>query len=936
MKKRLSVFLLLLCLLSAVPRPVWALDYSGEPGAGPGGSLTGSATAFCLLHADSGCGSNLISGYRFSVADPAGGQRGSCVDVYRDRYRHKACGPSCPYSGLVFWDSYGYSGYSLTDSAGRTQNKLSLKKSAEQGLPFSLRRGTAGRYRESALGFTGPLPGCETIGSWILDPVNAAQIVSLCLPGAELNYGDLVLIEPIFSCRVEGLCCGLTASDLARLGLSYYGDRVPGGVTGGYEFAWLSAWVYRGFPNMLSVTERNRARMLGLSPGTKLALKTKPSALLDGAYGMAMAIELSESLLPPELRPLCCEAKLCGETVQLSEGEDPPRLSAYLQKGKTYVLRFTFSEESSRYRVRRSFSSSAFRAVRLTNTDEPVTEIELTLGSDRTFLDIMVREDWIGEDGTVIQQGTEKVFRLLAQPVLQPSVSVLDLTGGELSCVYLGQRVQAVYRAENGGDEARELCLSGFFGEEADGSAAVSALLPDGAAELPGLRFRTVTEPELILSARAEWTSPSGNVVYSAERSVPVCIPDVAVTAIRFRDENGVFHDPAHLPADTELTPVLSLVNHTGTAVFAEVFFEGEPCGLIKLPARSVCEFDGPAFAAEAGAFACVGEIYLEGQERSAALESDPSNNRLEVRGKAVAAYSLKALGVDDWYYENTKVYSSAYFHNDSPADLRGGAVARFRVFGTDGRLLLTETKPFVCPRGERELLYFRWTVTADAAETVIDFSLDGGASYLRAPVCREELTVLPLPCSETPDTVYEAAAPDWFEAPEADFAVSSVSSDRAEATASWQEWRYDPAEGFSLRPCSLRLSGTAELYPQTGLSPRQDAGRWTVRSGYALGASVSLRLSRNTPEYTGIQLACALFPEFAYSGEEGCFTNLAGEAFSWRLEKHFMPLWYPDGDYAPVLLIGEFWTPVGRLTLRLAPSVGVEGSLYDDWYVGR
>lgn len=88
-------------------------------------------------------------------------------------------------------------------------------------------------------------------------------------------------------------------------------------------------------------------------------------------------------------------------------------------------------------------------------------------------------------------------------------------------------------------------------------------------------------------------------------------------------------------------------------------------------------------------------------------------------------------------------------------------------------------------------------------------------------------------------------------------------------------------------------------------------------------------------------------FPEFQYGMTLGQYRTLdaAGtntfvlpvnpNADNDRL--HFVPLWYPDGDYTVQGYAGDLWTPVGMMSGYLTSDpITIKESAYDDWYVGQ
>ncbi len=910
---------------------VSAIEYSGEAGGGADTPASGRYTDFCLLHAGA-CDDNSVVGYRFSIVDISGSARGSTIDIYRDRASASSCVPSCTGGSRIYWNEYGYSGFSLLGAGGTLSGKLRNKAEAEASAPFSLEKSTRGKYKESTLGLDRALPVPSLIGSWILEEENYRTVSRLCLGGAaELNYGDIILIEPVLSCRVENCPCGLTASDLARLGLSYYGDTVPAEIDGGYGFAWLRTWVYRTFPNLLSVTDRSRAGLLGLSAGTKLLTRTKPMTILTGAYGMGMGIELSVSEEAPELMPLYVEAVRDRTVLELSRSrEDTEIRGGYLESGQTYRLRVYFSEETSAYRVLRSWrfegASSAGVFSGIGSTDDPYAEITLTLTESLPYVDLRIREDWVSEDNSIIQKGTEKVFRLQLRPSLRPEIKVYDIMDKEIHACYLGQRVYLNYSVLNASGYDVRIRAKGYYEQELEEIISDAELAQEEMLLFSGAHFRTVEQKDgLDAALLSEWKDQ----VYETQAQLPVYAADLELSDIRFLNAAGEELDSESLPADMPITPVLTLKNDTETPVYATVIAEGEELGTAELPSMGTVTMNAPVFVrTEEGPFSYTAELYLEGQGRSAELEKNRENNRKTVEAASVRLFCLVPTEGGPSYHIGTDVYTSVRFYNRSAQDFRENGRVRMSLYAPDGSLYLQLSGEAICPSGEDTFLYFAWHVDEALRGRCcirFDLSADGGDSYLNSATCVFFAEIVPLPVSRTPDTVYESASPAGFTAP-------SLRPVYRAYSVGWHEWSLEGG-GYQRRDYRVSVSGRTLIWPISGKSARKTGEGWIVRSGYGLAASLSTDILADSPLHTDFQNGYALFPEFFYRLEDRCFTSLNSEGV---LEEHFMPLWYPDGQYAILMVADDLWTPAGKLMLSVPAELTVDGSLYDDRYIGR
>lgn len=136
---------------------------------------------------------------------------------------------------------------------------------------------------------------------------------------------------------------------------------------------------------------------------------------------------------------------------------------------------------------------------------------------------------------------------------------------------------------------------------------------------------------------------------------------------------------------------------------------------------------------------------------------------------------------------------------------------------------------------------------------------------------------------------------------------------------------------------CSMNLSPDDKV-PTTSGS--------IMKSGYGVNATVNALITTDAPSshVIGAQTATAYFPEFHYkdywrsldrteSGYSAQFQLKTNKYSTYNRRVHFLPIWYPDGQYTVDLYIQDVWTPVGMLSISIADGINVSGSLYDDWH---
>lgn len=114
-----------------------------------------------------------------------------------------------------------------------------------------------------------------------------------------------------------------------------------------------------------------------------------------------------------------------------------------------------------------------------------------------------------------------------------------------------------------------------------------------------------------------------------------------------------------------------------------------------------------------------------------------------------------------------------------------------------------------------------------------------------------------------------------------------------------------------------------------------------TMKSGYGINEKVVGSVYGNG-EHTGLQNAVAYFPEFYYKTYWRLLEATSNNVLEFKKNKystynnrtHFLPIWYPDGDYKVYTWALDCWTPAGMLSMNLTDSVTIKDNLFSDWHV--
>lgn len=145
----------------------------------------------------------------------------------------------------------------------------------------------------------------------------------------------------------------------------------------------------------------------------------------------------------------------------------------------------------------------------------------------------------------------------------------------------------------------------------------------------------------------------------------------------------------------------------------------------------------------------------------------------------------------------------------------------------------------------------------------------------------------------------------------------------------------------FDYTTYAATLSATMDLKPDSKVPT---ANGDTMKSGYGVNVDIQNNVFSNAPSshITYVQNAISYFPEFNYDTywrlldmtSYGNFEFQNNKYSTYNNRVHFLPIWYPDGNYTVYTEVIDMWTPEGMLRINLSDSVTVEGNLYSDWHI--
>ena len=353
-------------------------------------------------------------------------------------------------------------------------------------------------------------------------------------------------------------------------------------------------------------------------------------------------------------------------------------------------------------------------------------------------------------------------------------------------------------------------------------------------------------------------------------------------------------------------------------------------------------------------------EVRINWSNRS--NETDTSNNSVTTTINVKEfdyEMSVENVTIADSYCAGETVISSFTVRNDSSHDIIPGMgnTAKFTAYyynGSQKVVIATDTwNNVVIPSGKANLVYFKWTVPSGLAGKTVycECTINSDAALNEENRGNNTATfstsVVTIAESQTPNTRYENTAPGSYKGNNA----PSNSTDKA----TWTMWVYENDQ-FVLKTYGIQISTTSPV-----ITPGDDCktavyanGKWTIRSGYGFTMSYSPTITTisgyNNPgssAYTSIQSVYATFPEFNYATTSGNYRTLQYVNGTWQFVQnsnaansgriHFIPVWFADGNYTVSVTATRVWTPVGVISAtRTANTFNIDGSIYDDYFVGN
>lgn len=326
---------------------------------------------------------------------------------------------------------------------------------------------------------------------------------------------------------------------------------------------------------------------------------------------------------------------------------------------------------------------------------------------------------------------------------------------------------------------------------------------------------------------------------------------------------------------------------------------------------------------------------------------------------KKVVETSTSVVSVNGEYTEGSQVISSFYVNNEGSSDVlpEDNVSFDFLVYYLDGGKVKTVSQQtwdkVVIPANGRNLVYFKWVVPADSAGTTyfckgtITHENAGKEQNSDNNTTEYAVVATDYMSSQTPNTRFEKNAP-------AGYSPNSTSPTAKAGSATWNMWVYENGR-LVLKSYGITVGNTTPtVTPGSGCLTAEKVGAsWKMKSGYGIALSWNPSLIAKSgyimpgaDAYTEAQEVYATFPEFGFSMANekyrtlekvgGIYQFIANPNADKNERVHFIPVYVQDGSYTVSVTATQIWTPAGMITaIRNANTLTIDGTIYDDYYVG-
>lgn len=231
-KKVISIIMVFCVIFSSISIAVFSLSWDGSSAGGSTNAVNGSATGYVIRDTED---ANCVVGYRFSSVTSSGAMKVTkVIDVYRNT-------------------GNGNNAYANSAKFSTKYNKKQLIANKNKKMTTTYNKTNC--LKEKDVGFTTSLPNPNGVGAWQKYEANINKVLLKLGVGSvvNMNYGDKVIIEPLFDICLAGEYQALTVSEISYCGRSMLGGGSVGGAPDNTSRTWgfIANYTNRIWPNKL-------------------------------------------------------------------------------------------------------------------------------------------------------------------------------------------------------------------------------------------------------------------------------------------------------------------------------------------------------------------------------------------------------------------------------------------------------------------------------------------------------------------------------------------------------------------------------------------------------------------------------------------------------------------------------------------------------------
>lgn len=362
-------------------------------------------------------------------------------------------------------------------------------------------------------------------------------------------------------------------------------------------------------------------------------------------------------------------------------------------------------------------------------------------------------------------------------------------------------------------------------------------------------------------------------------------------------------------------------------------------------------------------------ETRINWQGKSGEINSGNNNKTAVIDVKPATNITVTPVTPNAFYREDTEVVTTFIIHNNNDTlglNIRPKhkLVSNFEVINpvTNAVIHSQSKEGTVIPKNGTNPIYFKWEVPKDyEGDILLKCTVNKNKAVNETNYTDNTATmtheVKKVVVSQTPDTVFENT-PSGFTPPNrTDTVQYQVYANEIKPSATYEEWLWEN-DWYKKASYTLELTSELTVKPDTkNPTAKEKDVLWEVKSGYGLSVSSKQGLKNSglmtapATAFTLPQRGSAHLPEYRYLSALNKYRTLEqtepgqlelikneyamdekGESEYRRV--HFVPLWYPDGDYVVKTYTYDCWTPAGMLSVVSDGKVHIKGNMYDDWYI--